>query len=31
MYKDYLGDFWLGTPENEAFKFNGYTFEKFNP
>ena len=30
MYKDKKGSLWLGTLENGAFKFNGYTFEKFN-
>jgi len=31
MYKNNQGDLWLGTPENGSFKFNGSTFEKFEP
>ena len=31
MYKDKQGNLWLGTPDNGTFKFNGNTFERFNP
>jgi hypothetical protein len=31
MYKDNQGELWLGAPDNGTFKFNGTTFEKFNP
>ena len=31
IFKDNNGDLWLGTHENGTFKFNGKSFERFNP
>jgi ligand-binding sensor domain-containing protein len=31
IYKDKLGELWLGTHDDGAYKFNGNAFEKFKP
>ena len=31
IYQDHQDVLWLGTHEPGAYKFNGKTFEKFNP